>query len=309
MEDPIAFLNGRIVRQPQLSVPINDTGFVMGTTVAEQMRTFNGVLFRVEEHLDRLAQSLWLLGIDPGLSMDDLAHITGDVASRNHRLVIPGDDLGVSVFVTPGPYASYAGSDSLRPMVCVHTYPLPFRLWAEKYRTGQALAVSSVRQVPPTCWSPELKCRSRMHYFLADRQVASVHPGARALLLDQEGLVTEASTANILVYRQAEGLLSPPREKVLRGISLAVVTELATELGIAVQCRDLRPEEVATADEVMLTSSPFCLQPVTQFDGRPVADGQPGPIFGRLLAAWSARTGVDIAAQAARFANRTPEGR
>jgi len=305
MNQPTAFLNGRFVPQSQLAVPVNDTGFVMGTTVAEQMRTFNGTVFHVQEHLDRLAQSLWLLGIDPGLTMDELARVSCDLVARNHRLLAPGDDLGVSVFVTPGPYASYAGSDSVRPLVCVHTYSLPFRLWADKYRTGQSLAVSDVRQVPPSCWSPELKCRSRMHYFLADRQVAARQGDARALLLDQQGFVTEASTANVLVYRRGQGLLSPPREKVLRGISMAVVTELAAELGIAFDCRDLRPEDVATADEVLLTSSPFCLLPVTRFDGQPIAAGQPGEVYERLLAAWSTRVGLDIAAQAARFADRT----
>lgn len=304
MDEPIAFLNGRFVPQSHLAVPVNDTGFVMGTTVAEQLRTFGGVLFRVQDHLDRLAQSLWLLGIEPGIGMDRLAHAARELAAHNHRLLAPGDDLGVSVFVTPGPYGTYAGSDSAGPLVCIHSYPLPFRLWAAKYRSGQALAVTDVRQVPRQCWSPELKCRSRMHYYLADREAATRRPGARALLLDEDGFVTEASTANVLIYRRAEGLLSPPREKVLRGISLSVIAELAKGEGIAFLCRDFRPEHVAAADEVLLTSSPFCILPVTQFNGQPIADGEPGAVYRRLLAAWNELVGIDIAGQADRFCGR-----
>ena len=119
----------------------------------------------------------------------------------------PGDDLGVSIFVTPGIYPSYAPGDcpdfrvnekgtvplekaaAARPTVCVHTYPLPFHLWAEKYGDGQALAITPVEQVPPQCWPPELKCRSRMHYYLADKLAARQDPPARAVLLDRDGFV------------------------------------------------------------------------------------------------------------------------
>ena len=91
---------------------------------------------------------------------------------------------------------------------------------------------TAVRQVPGDCWPSELKCRSRMHYYLADREAAAIEPGPRALLLDHEGFVAEASTANALAYRAGEGLLSPPLGKVLRGISMGVVVELTERLGI-----------------------------------------------------------------------------
>jgi len=199
--------------------------------------------------------------------------------------------------------------------VCMHTYPLPFRLWAEKYRTGQTLVITGIIQVPGRCWPPGLKCRSRMHYYLADRQAAAVEPGARALLLDEQGLVSEASTANLLAYFPGEGLVSPPAEKVLRGISLAVVGELAHRLGIGFVQRPLRPEELARAHEVLLSSTPLCLLPVTRLGAvagegpaaegpRAIGDSRPGPVFRRLIEAWSETVGVDIIGQAERFADR-----
>jgi branched-subunit amino acid aminotransferase/4-amino-4-deoxychorismate lyase len=304
MDEPHAFLNGRWIPASAAAIPVGDAGFVLGTTVAEQLRTFGGKLFRLDDHLARLEQSLAIVGVDPGMTIGELAAVAQELTARNHRLLAEGDDLGLSMLVTPGAYRAYWPSGPASPTICLHTYPLPFGLWAEKYERGEALVASDVEQVPPRCWPPGLKCRSRMHYYLADRRAAARDPGARALLLDGEGFVTEASTANVLVFRSAEGLISPPPEKILRGISLAVLVELARQIGIATVYRDLTPQEVSTADEVLLTSTPVCVLPVTRFDGRPIGDGRPGEVFRRLLTTWSALVGMDVAAQAKSFAER-----
>jgi branched-subunit amino acid aminotransferase/4-amino-4-deoxychorismate lyase len=304
MDEPQAYLNGRFLPASMALVSPVDTGFVQGAAVAEQLRTFAGKVFHLEDHLARLEQSLRIVDVDPRMDRRELAAVAGELVARNHARLEPGDDLGLSMFVTPGPYPAYSDPGEARPTVCLHTYPLPFRLWAEKYRTGQALVTTPIEQVPAECWPPALKCRSRMHYYLADRQAGRAEPGARALLLDRRGMVTEASTANLLIHTAAEGLVGPPPEIVLQGISLAVVRQLAGALGIPMVHRDLRPEEVARADEVILTSTPFCVLPATRLNGSPVGKGVPGPLFGRLLAAWSEEVGVDIAEQARRLASR-----
>jgi branched-subunit amino acid aminotransferase/4-amino-4-deoxychorismate lyase len=304
MEEPQAYLNGRFVPASKVAISPTDAGFVLGATVAEQLRTFAGRLFRLDDHLARLEKSLLIVGVEPGVGMDELSGAAQELVARNHRLLSPGDDLGLSVFVTPGEYPAYSSSESTAPIVCMHTYLLPFRLWAEKYEKGQSLVVTRVRQVPVESWPPGLKCRSRMHYHLADRQAAEIEPGARALMLDGDDLVTETSTANIVVATATDKLACPPEAKVLAGISLAEVLELAAEAGIETVHRDLATEDVSAAREVLLTSTPPCLLPVTRFNGREIGDGKPGPIFRRLLSAWSDRVGVDIAAQAGRFAER-----
>ena len=303
MNQPQAYLNGQFLRASEVSISPVDTGFVLGATVAEQLRTFGGRLYRTQAHLSRLDDALRMIGIEPPVGLDELASIADRLVAENHRLLEPGDDLGLSIFVTPGPYAAYALSEEPpRPTICLHTYRLPFGLWAGKYRVGESLRTTSVCQVPSDCWPAGLKCRSRMHYYLADRLAAAKEPGARALLLDRAGMVTETSTANILIYTAAEGLISPPEGKILHGISMDTVSELTAELGIPTTRRDFGVEEVASADEVLLTSTPFCLLPVARFNGRSVGGGAPGEIFARLLRAWSERVGLDIAVQAERFA-------
>jgi branched-subunit amino acid aminotransferase/4-amino-4-deoxychorismate lyase len=226
------------------------------------------------------------------------------LVSRNHSLLRAGDDLGLAVFVTPGAYPTLRPHDPPQPTVGMHTYSLPFSLWANKYKNGQHLVTSRVQQISPRSWPAELKCRSRMHYYLADREAQAVDRTARALLLDENGCVTEASTANVVAYLDGTGLVSPPQEKILPGISIAVLSELAAACGIPFVYRDLQPSDLSAADEVLLTSTSSCLIPVVRLDQRPIGTGKPGPVFARLMAMWSKLVGIDIVDQATKFAQR-----
>ena len=180
----------------------------------------------------------------------------------------------------------------------------------------ERLAVSDVRQVSAESWPRELKCRSRMHYYLAERDVRKRVPGARPLLLDERGNVNETPTANIVGYRGPQapgqshgGLVTPQEFAALPGISLAALKELAlSPLGGAIGClgADFSPAEfIAFVDELWITSTPFSMLPVVQLDDALIGDGRPGPMFRKLLDAWSASVGVDIPAQARQFARRT----
>jgi len=304
MPESLAYINGRFLPMSQLSLPVYDAGFVLGAAVSEQIRTFQGELFRLEHHLSRLSRSLKIVEVDPGHDLRRLAEIARQLASQNHQDLDRDDDLGLSLFITPGPYPTLAPPGPARATVCMHTYPLPFSTWVKKYAEGQALATSDVQQVPAACWPPELKCRSRMHYYLADRQAAARQPGARALLLDAQGGVVEASTANIVVYYKNQGLVAPPRDSILPGVSLAVMEELAAEIQIPFENRKLTITDVSAATEAMLCSTSSCVLPIAELNGAPIGDGRPGPIFQQILSAWSKLAGVDIRAQAEQFADR-----
>ncbi len=301
--EPQAYLNGRWLPHSQATISLADAGFVQGTTVAEQLRTFGGKLFRLDEHLQRLQHSLAIVDVDPGVTGQQLAEIAQQLAAINYAMIDPADDLGLAILVTPGEYSTLASGHG-RPTVCLHTYGLPFQLWADKYQSGQSLVTTDVQQVPQACWPAQLKCRSRMHYYLADRAAAAIEPGARALLLDQAGQVTETTTTNVILYRAGDGLLLPPGDEVLPGISLRTICELAQQLNIPLRQQPLFPADVAAADEVLLSSTTSCLLPATRFNGQPIGDGRPGVIFQQLVDAWGARVGLDICGQARRFRTR-----
>jgi branched-chain amino acid aminotransferase len=302
--EPIVYLRGQWIAASQAAIPVYDAGFVLGATVTEQLRTFRGELFRLPEHLERLRASLELSGIEPQESLNDIADIADRTVAHNFPLVHPDDDLGLCIFITPGPYAAMAEGDSSPPTVGLHTYQLPFHLWSETYRYGVALRTTPIQQIPSTSLPPALKCRSRMHYFIADRAAAKEQPGSRAVLLDQQSHVSEASTANIVAFFPHEGLVSPPIEHVLPGISLQVLKELAGRLGIPFVARELTADEFAAAGEGFLTSTPNCLLPATQLNGRPIGTGKPSDVFQQLMQAWNELVGFNIADQAKRFSRR-----
>lgn len=304
MTEPTAYLNGKFIPASQAVIPVTDLGFVQGVTVAEQLRTFNGKLFRLDKHLDRLERSLAIVGVDAGVTRAEFVRLAEELVARNFPALPAGGDLGLSMFVTPGPYGTFASSGYIThtgPTVGMHTYALPFHTWAGKYDTGESLVVTSIEQVPNTCWPAELKCRSRIHYYLADKEARTKEPGARALMVDQAGFATESSTANLLVYYQGEGLVSPPKEKILPGVTVAAIEELAKQLGIPFTYRDLRVNDIARADEAMLCSTSPCVWAVTRLNGKPIGSGKPGEVVAQLQQAWSNMVGVDIVAQAERL--------
>ncbi len=292
----LAYWNGAWLPLAEISIPLEDLGYLMGISVIERLRTFGGEIFRTEQHLERLRRSLEILGWDVAALCQEVETALAELMECNSPLFATGDDWSVSVFVTPGKLATAA-----KPTVCVHGSPLPFGNWAQQFESGVDAVIVDTRQIPENCWPAELKCRSRMHYYLADREAESRQPGSRAILLDQDGFVGEGTTANVVAYFADRGLVTPPRSKVLPGVSQEVLYELAESIGVAHCEADLLPAELAAADEIFFTSTSVCLLPVVQLDGQKVGNGQPGEMYMRLLLAWSELVGVDIARQALEY--------
>ena len=303
-EGSLAWTDGDFLPRSSLCLPVGDAGFVMGATVTEQLRTFHGRLFLPEAHAERLHESLTLVGIDCGRPLAEVFQAAAVVAEHNHAAA-PGHDLGVVVFVTPGDLPAQHGGRSGSPRTAVHTFPLAFGGWADGYDSGLSLRCAAVRQVPDACWPVRAKVRSRLHYFLADRQVHAEEPGARALLLHIDGRVSETSTANVAVVH-GDTITTPPVADALPGVSLRHVRGIAESLGLRWSMRSLTVADLAAADEILLTSTPSCILPATRLDGRPVADGRPGGVYRRLLSTWSDQVDLDIAAQARACRDRHP---
>jgi branched-subunit amino acid aminotransferase/4-amino-4-deoxychorismate lyase len=300
VNDALVYLNGQMIPAAQAHLAISDAGVVQGATVTEQTRTFRHRPFRLDDHLDRLFRSLRSTGMDIGLTRDELKAISLELVETNAALLGAGADLGLVQFVTAGEYPTYAALSGrpprTAPTVCVHTFPLPFALWAGRVQTGAHLVTPSVRHIPPACLDPGMKCRSRMHFYLADREARAVDVEASALLLDLHGHVTETATANFLMVQRGT-LVSPTTANILPGVSRATVIELAGRLGIPFVERDLPPADVRAADEAFLTSTPYCMMPVTKVNGTVIGDGRPGPVYRRLVEAWGQAVGVDIVGQ------------
>jgi branched-chain amino acid aminotransferase len=296
MPEALVYLNGRMLPASQAVLPIYDAGVVMGATVTEMTRTFRHQPFRLGDHLDRLFRSLRHVQFAIDETQQQLAAISRELVAHNAALLPAGGELGLNHFVTAGPVARYAGlavvGDSACT-VCINTFPLRWQLWARKIREGAHLVTPSIRHVPPQCIDPGVKHRSRMHFYLADQEARRIDQDASALLLDLDDNITETSTANFLFVEDGT-IVSPSTHNILPGISRATVVELAAQLAIPFVERDAQIDQAIKSDEAFLTSTPYCLMPVTKINGSPVGSGRPGPIFRRLLDAWSQFVGVDI---------------
>lgn len=300
MTEPLVYQNGQFIPASQARLAIYDAGIVLGATVTDMTRTFRHRLFRPSDHIDRFFRSLKYVRIDLGLSKSAVLAIGEKLIEHNTKLLDEGDELGLIHFATPGEYKTYAGSAAgpakTTPTFVVHTFPLPWELWATKVQHGAHVVTPSIRHVPPQCVDPKIKCRSRMHYYLADKEAQLADPHAIALLLDLDGNVTETSGANFLLVERGT-IVSPTLRNTLPGVSRQTVIELAGELGIPFVERDVQVFNVINADEAFLATTPVCLMPVTKINGVIINDGQPGPIFRRLQAAWSENVGFNIEQQ------------
>jgi branched-subunit amino acid aminotransferase/4-amino-4-deoxychorismate lyase len=295
---PIALFNEDIVPQGELHIELDDIGFVMGTTISERLRTFGGQLFQVDEHFARLSLSLGSLGIAAAELLSRVQAAAVDIVAHNIALCGAGSDLGLTVLITPGRVATN------EPTVLVYSSTLPFSEMHGWYSNGVSLQVSSHRQVPENCWPSHLKCRSRMHYYLADQEARSKQSDARALLLDQHGNVAEASTANLLIYNKDVGLVSPRKENILPGISLTVLENLAAQLGVDFQYADFSAADLLAADEVILCSTSPSVWAVRECNGQVCGAGADGETVRALQRGFSDLVGLDIVAQAAELAAR-----
>jgi branched-chain amino acid aminotransferase len=298
MSGPLTYLNGGLVPQAEAHLPLHDAGFVMGATVTDLCRTFRHRLFRWPEHLARFRRSCLYARIYPDISVDDLNRAAESLAAHNADLLPPQEDLALVIFATPGPVGYYGGLEGGLgdgpATLGLHTFPLPLARYRRLFQEGARLVTPSTRHVPAVCIDPRVKQRSRLHWWLADREVQQAEPGAMALLLDADGHVTETAAANFLIVRGGK-VVSPPRSSVLEGVSLRVVEELCGELGIGFEERPLGVYDCLGAEEAMLTGTAFCLAGVSRINGVPLA--WPGPVTLRLLKAWDAAVGLDVRRQ------------
>lgn len=285
----LAYLNGQYTPYSQTAIPVGDFGFTMGVTVTEQLRTFNGTPHLIQQHLARLNEGLKLTGLQ---QPDQLLEIANELTAKNFAELDPKSDLSLGICVTPG---ESRGPQS--PTILIYNLELPYANWANQYTEGLQLTTVETREIPGASIPKQLKCRSRMHYYLAELQASQQRPGSRALLLDQSGNVAEATTASVVMVKDNE-IIAPPETDVLPSIAFEFAAQLATKLELRVTRRTISPVELTKVDEVLWLSTPMCVLPVTNIDGSKIGLGEPGPVFSQLISAWSDDVGLDIIEQA-----------
>jgi len=294
----VAWFNGKIVRENEVLIPFRDQGFLRGDAVFDMTRSFNGKAFRLEEHVARLYRSLKYLDIDPGLPPADMASISEEVLDRNRHLLGPGEDYWLAQRISRG--VGRAPGDNWEhygPNVVVDCVPLPLRERAKHFRDGIDVVTPSLRRTPPDALSPRAKMHQYLNLVLADREVKAQNPDAWAVLLDVNGNLAEGQGSNIFLV--GDGRLTTPRERfVLPGVSRQATIDLARQLQIPFEEKDIDLYDAYTADECFLTSTSLCICGVRSLNGRRFSAGRvPGPVTQQLIGAYKEMVGCDFVAQ------------
>jgi len=266
----MVFLNGRFLPLEQATVPVLDRGFIFGDGVYELIPVYSRAPFRMDEHLARLERSLAAVRIANPYAREKWRSVILELVAQQ-----PWEDQGVYLQVTRGvAKRDHAFPAGVEPTVFAMSNPLvnPPQDVVDK---GVA-AVSA----PDNRW---LRCDIKSISLIGNvllRQ-ASADAGAAETILFRDGILTEASASNVFVAKNGL-LLSPPKSNlILPGITYDVVVEIAQQLGLPLEFRDIREAEVRAADELWVTSSSKEILAVVELDGKPVGDGKPGALFQR----------------------------
>lgn len=281
----LAYLNGKKIAAAEARVSAFDLGFTMGVSVTEQIRTYRRQTPLIDRHLDRLFGGLEIIGLEAPATRAQLVDQVNDLISENGRSLVAGDELGIGICITPGLASAY-GQTNAGPTTLVYTYELKSADREAAIERGIRLTSVSTTEIPASSVPKVLKCRSRMHYYLAEQEARAADPDSRALLHDQEGFVAEGTTASVIMVSENE-IIAPLKEAVLPGVTLGYALELAEKLGIRVHRRDITKAELESADEVMWLTTPVGIVLVTHVNGQAIINSsKPGPITQRLAEAW-----------------------
>ncbi len=296
MPEPLAYLKGEFVPASRCVLPVFDLGIVMGAAVTDFLRTFHQQPYRMENHVRRFYRSCRYARIEPPVDMQQTIAISEKLLAENGQLA-PGEELGLVYYMTAGECTEYAGAaglpGKLKPTYVQHTFPLRFDLWRDVFLNGAHCVTPAPRHWPPQCISSKIKNRNRLHMWIGEQEVHQLDPTAVPLYLDIDGNITETGGSNFVIYRDGQ-VVSPRRNNILWGISLTVLAEILADMGVPFVEEDLQTYDVVNADEAWMPTTPYCLGPVVRFNGLPIGDGKPGPMWRQVLDRWSEIVGKDI---------------
>ncbi len=301
MQEITYWVDGAFVPASKALVPINNRGYRLGDGVFDTERTFNGALFRLEAHLERLERSLKYTRISLGMSLDRLAQLTQEVVERNRPLLEQYGDFWVTQTVSRGGGKSV--TETGPALVSIIVEPLPFSRYAPYYESGIAVVAPAMRSTSQQGLDPKLKATSRLNMVLADIEAKQVDPEALALLLDEQGNLAEVIYGNLFLVRGG-AIRTPTSRSILEGVTRDTTLGLIRKQGLPATETELQLYDLFTADEAFVTTTSYCVMPVGKVNGSPVGKSVPGPITRRLMDAWSAMVRLDYVAQMRTYAAR-----
>ena len=267
----IAWINGEFLPLERAMVHVEDRGFQFADAVYEVVRTYNGKPFALAEHMARLFRSLAAIQLNPGLTVDKLEPVIHEAIER---AAFP--ECLVYLQITRGPAPRHRGFPAIpKPTVVLTVRAL--KSSAHLRETGV-----SVITVPDIRWS---RCDIKSVGLLANvlaYQAAKDAGAYDAIFVTDDGIVTEATAANIFIVSKGVLVTPPKSPSLLPGVTRDRILQAGAAAGIAGREEAILKADLYAADEVFLTSTTAEVVPVLAVDGQKIGAGRPGPVAGRV---------------------------
>ena len=284
------FVGDRVLPISQAGVSVFDAGFQSGDAVWEGLRVYRGQVYALDDHLTRLAHSAKALRITLPLDRRQIGEAIAATLTANGF----SDGVHIRLMVTRGTRTTSGMDPRNAPgtgtiVIIAESKPV------EELPTPQRLRTASIRRPHPHFVDPNIHHSNQLNSILARLEVLD-DPGVdAALMLDADGFVAEADTANIFCV--TDGVVRTPLPTAcLHGLTRGAVLRLSRELGLPTEEGRLTLFDLYTADEVFLTGTVCELVPVVEIDRRAIGCGTPGPVHAQLLGAYRDLVARSVAA-------------
>lgn len=271
------YIDGKFFPESDAKVSVFDHGLLYGDGVFEGIRFYQGKVFCLEEHIDRLYYSAKAILLTIPLKKEELIVAVQETVKRNQL-----EDGYIRLVVTRG-----KGTLGLNPESCpkasliiiaskITLYP------QEAYEKGLSVVTCSTRRIAPGALSSQVKSLNYLNNIMAKVEASQAGAG-EGLMLNEQGYVAECTGDNIFVVKHGEIITPPPTAGALEGITRAVAMKIAREQGHSVKEMLITRHDIYTADECFLTGTAAEIIPVTKLDQRMIGDGLPGKVTRSLM--------------------------
>ncbi len=281
------FLDGMLVDAADAKVSVFDHGLLYGDGIFEGIRLYDGNIFRLDEHLERLEYSAKALLLKLPMTRRELSDAVCETCRANGlrdgyiRLVVTRGvgDLGLSPWLCPKPSVIIIADK-------IALYP------KEYYEKGLEIVTVATRRMSPAAVSPAIKSLNYLNNILA--KIEARQAGAlEAIMLNDQGYVAECTGDNVFIAHKGRLYTPSAQQGGLKGITRDSVFDIAKEIGVSIEEHDLTRYDVWNADECFLTGTGAEVIPVVKLDGREIGTAKPGPIFEKVLEAFRRRVRVE----------------
>lgn len=272
------YIDGKFFSEADAKISVFDHGLLYGDGIFEGIRFYNGRVFRLEDHLDRLWDSAHSICLEIPTSKRAMTEALLETIRQNELR-----EGYIRLVVTRG-----KGNLGLNPAQCerpsIIIITAQIALYPESvYQNGLTVVTCATRRTSPGALNPAVKSLNYLNNVMA-RIEANLAGADEALMLNDAGNVAECTADNVFIIKRGQIFTPPIAAGALRGITRSVVFDLAAELGLKITETDVTRHDVFTADECFLTGTAAEVIPVIKADGRSIGNGKPGSITARLIA-------------------------